>query len=337
MRLHMFFFLFAIITLYLSMLHQDELGQSVVWVTASSLGILLVSVLLHEIAHHVFAVRLGGGSSQIVLLPWGGMTDHKPPHEPQAELAVAFAGPLVNFGVCLLCAPLLLLSPQADVSLAGLLHPLAPVGVIHDGFVWPTLLRLTFWINWVLLLVNLLPAFPFDGANALRAMLMMSVQRMDRRLASFIACWVARFTAFGLWAAAWMLRNENDTTIAPTWFVLVLLGVFLFFSAAQHEGRGEDEDEDDELFGYDFSQGYTSLERSVDVAPRRPGPVTRWLQRRRELKAQRQREIEADEERRVDEILARLHDQGIDSLSADDRGILDRVSARYRSRPGGRP
>ena len=44
------------------------------------------------------------------------------------------------------------------------------------------------------------------------------------------------------------------------------------------------------------------------------------------------KEIEAEEERRVDGILARLHSEGINSLSAEERALLDRVSARYRNR-----
>jgi hypothetical protein len=34
----------------------------------------------------------------------------------------------------------------------------------------------------------------------------------------------------------------------------------------------------------------------------------------------------------VDEILARLHEHGLSSLSAEDRSLLERVSRRYRSR-----
>jgi hypothetical protein len=86
------------------------------------------------------------------------------------------------------------------------------------------------------------------------------------------------------------------------------------------------------LFGYDFSQGYTSLERSTTRHEAQVGPITRWIQRRRQARFQRQREVEAEEERRVDDILVRLHTHGIDSLSDEDRSLLKRVSARYRQR-----
>jgi hypothetical protein len=56
------------------------------------------------------------------------------------------------------------------------------------------------------------------------------------------------------------------------------------------------------------------------------------LDERREARAERQRQIEVEEERRVDDILARLHETGLQNLSAEDRALLDRVSARYRNR-----
>ena len=45
-------------------------------------------------------------------------------------------------------------------------------------------------------------------------------------------------------------------------------------------------------------------------------------------------EIEAEEERMVDAILSRLHTEGLESLSPAERELLERVSARYRSRLG---
>jgi hypothetical protein len=90
---------------------------------------------------------------------------------------------------------------------------------------------------------------------------------------------------------------------------------------------------DDDPLGYDFSQGYTSLEREREAEGRSElGPVARWLEERREARHQRQRQLEDEEERRMDDILVRLHSLGIDGLSPEDRQILDRVSARYRNR-----
>ena len=55
-------------------------------------------------------------------------------------------------------------------------------------------------------------------------------------------------------------------------------------------------------------------------------------QERRENSRQQKKECEAADERRADEILQRLHDEGMESLTADDRAVLERVSMIYRKR-----
>ncbi len=112
--------------------------------------------------------------------------------------------------------------------------------------------------------------------------------------------------------------------------------MLLFFSAKQEMARLDESELEDELFNYDFSQGYTSLERHFD-RPRRdggPGTLRRWIAHRQEARLRKQRMIEEEEERRVDEILVRLHEAGMTGLSSKDRALLDRVSARYRNRQG---
>ena len=84
---------------------------------------------------------------------------------------------------------------------------------------------------------------------------------------------------------------------------------------------------------HDFSAGYTSLEQETqEVAPPRVGWFRRWLAKQRAWRLERELETAAAEEARVDEILAQLHEHGIESLSKEDRALLERVSARYRNR-----
>ena len=47
-------------------------------------------------------------------------------------------------------------------------------------------------------------------------------------------------------------------------------------------------DTSDEPLGYDFSQGYTSLERDADTRESEPGFMRRWLEKRREEKSKNQ-------------------------------------------------
>jgi hypothetical protein len=90
---------------------------------------------------------------------------------------------------------------------------------------------------------------------------------------------------------------------------------------------------DDGVFGYDFSQGYTSLEAgSPKVRPHRESALKRWRRRRSDLRRQRREAREAAEESRMDEILAKLHQNGRSSLTDEERRFLNRVSAKIRNR-----
>jgi Zn-dependent protease len=333
LRLHMFFLLFAAFTLYLSWLpHPNASSAEMRWIAVTSLGILLLSVLLHELGHLRAVRRLGGDCDQIVLWPLGGLAPMHPPRDSAAELLVHLAGPVVNLLICLACGGLFLF--LTDVHLRELLHPFAPQGLTEGA--WPVrIVKLTFWINWCLLLLNLLPVFPFDGGRALRAGLLIARPHRDPRHTSLLVAALAKIAALALLVCAFLARNMATESHVPIWFALVLLAIFLWFSAKQEEERPQESEREEGPFGYDFSEGYTSLERSIVEEADETSLVARWRHRRQQARLQRQRDAEADEERRVDDILARLHEHGIESLSPADRSLLKRVSARYRQRNGG--
>src|SRR5262249_22788792 len=89
------------------------------------------------------------------------------------------------------------------------------------------------------------------------------------------------------------------------------------------------------LFGYDFSQGYTSLEGDAGDAPprrRRPNFWQRWLQRRALQKRQREQERREADEARLDHLLSKVQREGLAALSDEERRFMKRVSGRYRHR-----
>ena len=322
-RLHVFFVLFAVVALHLATKGAED---HLLLVTAACLGLLLASLLIHEFAHCLAARRFGGGADQILIWPLGGLAPVHVPHDPHQELLIALAGPAANLTCCLLVAPLLMFR----VSLLPLLNPLAPPMGVDGTLSWQMALSWAFWINWLLAVVNLLPAYPLDGGRVLRALLWAGTKHSFRESAVLTAR-VAKFTALVLWVGAILLNGSAEYSFAA--LPLVLIGVFLFFGARQETDRLGEQESDDAVFGYDFSQGYTSLEKTL-APPRkqRPGPIKRWLADRRATQLLKQQRLEAEEERRVDEVLVRLHEQGPDSLTEDDRALLARVSARYRNR-----
>lgn len=334
-RLHLFFLLFAAFTLYLSWQEgQPPRHDDYLWVGCLSVFVLGLSILAHEWGHVWVAQRLGGTVDQIVLWPLGGMVTPERPHEPQADLMVQIAGPLTNLGLAAMCVPLLLFDNPS--TLAELVNPLQPTNLI-EGSIWMVTWKMVFWVNWLLAIINLFPAFPFDGGRILRAAILWRWGEPTRERATYVVSLMAQIGAGLLLLAAWLVRDWNPNPSLPTWFALVLLAIFLFFSA-QHERQkpAPAVESDDQPFGYDFSQGYTSLERSYEDTPHEEaGPITRWLEERREARQKRQLEIEGEEDRRMDELLARISVQGMQSLTPEERLLLERVSARYRQRHSG--
>ena len=338
MRLHLFFILFAALTLYLSWLHRDQQGNLIV-LASFSLIALFLSVVLHEIGHLAAELHVGGYVDTIVLGPLGGLySHHRTTHHPQAELIVSLAGPAINLAAFLVLLPAAVLLTDG-ASLRAFFNPLMPVGVgTVDAALWTDLIRVMVWINWLLFLANLLPAFPFDGGRASRAVLMMIWTDMGSSVASQMVGRAAVVVALGLLIAAFFTHSMQPMAGAvPIWFVLVLLSIAMFFSAksAAVQASASELEEQHEFFGYDFSQGYTSLERSAErQVVREPNFLSRWLKQRKEQRHQRELQLARDDEAKADEILMRLHEQGLQSLSPADKELLERVSARYRSRMG---
>ncbi len=323
-RFHALFVAVAVFTVFLS---TSQPGQESLGYGLLAVAVLAASVLAHEAGHVFAAVRLGGSAEQIVIGPLGGLAFPEVPREPHAELIAALAGPAVNLAVVLFSLPILL---ATGIGVGALVSPWQPTG-LHEGAWWEVTIKLVFWTNWLLLVANILPAFPLDGARALRALL---CPALDFRSASLVAVRTSKLTAVGVIVLAWLLLDEQSAAVLPTWVPLALFAVFVYSSASSEVAKLDEIEWEEELFNYDFSQGYTSLERTMDP-PRKPrGSMRRWLENRRELRRRKRQWLEREEERQVDEILLRLHEVGLDGLTTKERALLNRVSARYRNRQG---
>lgn len=327
-RLHAFFLFFAIGALALCAGQQRE---GLLAYGASALIVLLLSVVLHEMGHCFAVRRLGGEPDQVLLWPLGGLVQSGSTHEPQYEFAVAAAGPLVSGALCVVAMPFLLAA--GDGNLLVYLHPFSLPG-IDAPQVWNMIAAQVLWINFLLVVVNLLPAFPLDGARMLRSILRPSY---GYRTSVVKVARVSKLVAVGLVLLAWLV---TDPSRPAAWAPLALLAVVIYFSSRDETDRLHYREADDEMFGYDFSQGYTSFDRAFEASLKtnepglqtRPGPVRRWLEQRREARRRRQLEQEQEEDRRLDDILARLNETGVDQLTSDERALLKRASARYRNR-----
>jgi len=157
-------------------------------------GVLLVSILVHELGHALAARRLGLGPVGILLHGFGGLTASSRPPTPRQGLLMTAAGP----GAGLLLAAL---------SLAGLLLP----GVGGTG---GAVLGEFLGINLFWSLFNLVPLHPLDGGMLLlHGLLALGVG--PERTARAVR-WVSLSSAVvvGLWAVA-----------SGWWFLLVVVGL----------------------------------------------------------------------------------------------------------------
>ena len=311
-------------------------APSNLWVEAAIvMGLLFIAVLLHEFGHCFGARLVDGDAHEVLLWPLGGLAAVDVPHTPRAHFLTVAAGPLVNLLLCLATGCAL-----AALSVRPPLKPWwVPIAYVEGGAVvspelyawsgvpwteaslWVILLARFFWVNWILFLLNVvLIGFPMDGGRLFQCLLW---PRLGFREATRMAIGAGFITALivGVYA---IVKQENGT-------LFLLLALFIYVTCRQQliflETGGEES-----LFGYDFSQGYTSLERDQPPARRRPGFFKRWLQKRAALRLQREQETRESEERRMDELLEKVQREGLQALTDEERRFLTRVSARYRNR-----
>lgn len=149
-------------------------GHSITTTLAGILFILALfgCVLLHEFGHALTAKKYGIKTRDITLLPIGGVARlERMPDDPKQELWVALAGPAVNIVIAAIIFTWLKLTE-------GLGTP------NYTSIVRGSFLERLMMVNILLVLFNMIPAFPMDGGRVLRAFLEM---RMEYTRATQIA------------------------------------------------------------------------------------------------------------------------------------------------------
>jgi Zn-dependent protease/CBS domain-containing protein len=183
---------------------------------------LFVSVLLHELGHSVVALRYKIPVRSITLFIFGGVAQiGAEPPSAIAEFWIAIAGPIVSLALAILFSALKPVAAGIE-PLLGLVKYLA-------------------YINFALVLFNLIPGYPLDGGRVFRAIVWAVTKNMRR--ATLMAANAGRFFGFlfiiagvwrvfsgdfggGLWIAfiGWFLDNAASGQIQQVLFQGLLAG-----------------------------------------------------------------------------------------------------------------
>jgi Zn-dependent protease len=125
-------------------------------------------VALHELGHALAARMYGIRTQDITLYPIGGVARlDRIPERPLPEIVIALAGPAVNVVIALLLLPLVLANGMLPSLWPSSLNPV------------PEFLVKVFASNVMLVVFNLIPAFPMDGGRVLRAFLSWFTDRVS--------------------------------------------------------------------------------------------------------------------------------------------------------------
>lgn len=188
-----------------------ELSNTIYWLMGiiGALG-LFGSIVLHELGHSLIARRFGIPMKGITLFIFGGVAEMgAAPPNAKSEFWMAIAGPIVS----LLLGVVFLLLYRLGIAVDW---PVPLIGVL--GYLG--------WINLILLVFNLIPAFPLDGGRVLRSALWASKKNL--RWATRIASMIGSTFAFIL--IGWgIVRFLFGDFIGGIWYVF--LGWFLHQAA----------------------------------------------------------------------------------------------------------
>lgn len=151
---------------------------------------VFLCIIMHEFGHVLTAKRFGVETKDIVLFPIGGMARlNRLPDKPIQEFIVALAGPFVNILIAFILFPFFWFYTRPALAT----HAIPAPDNIDDNFFF--FLPLLLFLNLLLALFNLIPAFPMDGGRILRAVLTIKLGRLN---ATKIAVAIGHIIAIGL-------------------------------------------------------------------------------------------------------------------------------------------
>ena len=192
--------------------NNPALGVSAYVVAFAYAVLLLISVLVHELAHALTAKIYGWPTQKIVLNLWGGHTQFESfTASPGRSVLVALAGPAANF------------------VLAG--GAWLVLGTLHLGSVAEILTNIFMWANFLIGVFNVLPGLPLDGGRLVESIVWKATGSQAK--GTVAAGWGGRIIVLAI--AFWFILRPVVAGEDPDFSLLmitVLVGSFLWMGAS---------------------------------------------------------------------------------------------------------
>jgi Zn-dependent protease len=213
------FLVLFLVIFWLSQFYGNVLGEPssastpFVLAVASAIG-FFGSIVLHELGHAMVALRNGIGISSIQLWIFGGVARmDRESDSPATEFKVAIAGPAVTLAIVVLLTA---------VGLAAVgPHEFKKALLVESDSGVSGVLAMVAWlasINFLVLVFNLLPAFPMDGGRVVRAIAWWRTG--DRVSATRFAASLGRVFAY-LFIGGGLLLIVEGYLFSGVWLALI--------------------------------------------------------------------------------------------------------------------
>jgi Zn-dependent protease len=221
------FFVLFLVIFWLTRFYGDVLGESSASSTPFVLAVISAfgffgSIVLHELGHAIVAMRNGIGISSIQLWIFGGVARmDRESDSPATEFKVGLAGPAVTLAivVALTAIGVAAIGPH-DFEEAVLIKSGSGVSGVWAMVGWLV------WINALVLVFNLLPAFPMDGGRVVRAIAWRRTG--DRTAATRFAAGLGRVFGY-IFIGGGIVLIASGEAFGGIW--LALIGVVINSSA----------------------------------------------------------------------------------------------------------
>jgi Zn-dependent protease len=213
------FLVLFLVIFWLSRFYGDVLGESssasgpFALAVVSAIG-FFGSIVLHELGHAMVALRNGIGISSIQLWIFGGVARmDRESDGPATEFKVAIAGPLVTLAIVVILSTIGLAAagPQ-EFKKAMLVESSSGVSGVLAMVAWLAS------INFLVLVFNLLPAFPMDGGRVVRALAWWKTG--DRTAATRFAASLGRVFAY-IFIGGGLLMIFTGYVFGGLWLALI--------------------------------------------------------------------------------------------------------------------